>query len=236
MSKSTLYPIHERFYTFQGEGVFVGQAAFFIRTFGCPLHCPWCDSAGTWHKDYIPDRVQRVSEAELTSEVVASGARIVVITGGEPTIHDLAPLVQSLQLVGKRVHLETSGTFSAAYNLFDWVTLSPKWAKAPLPEAWAEADELKLIIETPQSIEDWMRRVHVAYGQRPLPTVWLHPEWSQRGNPAVLQSIVEAVKANPGVFRAGWQMHKNYKADLFDTRAVKELIPLGGNPTLLPLT
>ena len=53
-------PIHEVFYAFQGEGVHMGKSAFFIRTFGCPLHCPWCDSAGTWHKDFIPKQIDKI--------------------------------------------------------------------------------------------------------------------------------------------------------------------------------
>ena len=46
-----MLPIHEQFYTFQGEGTHSGQSAYFIRTFGCPIHCPWCDSSGTWHPE-----------------------------------------------------------------------------------------------------------------------------------------------------------------------------------------
>jgi asparagine synthase (glutamine-hydrolysing) len=54
-------PIYETFHAWQGEGTHLGRSAFFIRTFGCPVHCPWCDSAGTWHPDYIPDKVDRLS-------------------------------------------------------------------------------------------------------------------------------------------------------------------------------
>src|SRR5690606_10755697 len=51
------YPVHEQFHTWQGEGVHMGRSAYFIRTFGCPVKCPWCDSAGTWHPDHIPAKV-----------------------------------------------------------------------------------------------------------------------------------------------------------------------------------
>lgn len=106
-----MLPIHEQFYTFQGEGSHAGRAAYFIRTFGCPVHCPWCDSAGTWHPDYIPEKVERLSETKLAEEVSKTEAEFVVVTGGEPAIHDLKPLVDALHAIGRKVHLETSGAF-----------------------------------------------------------------------------------------------------------------------------
>ena len=51
------YPIYEHFYSFQGEGNYSGKAAYFIRFYGCPLKCKWCDSAGTWHSNYIPKEI-----------------------------------------------------------------------------------------------------------------------------------------------------------------------------------
>ncbi|MGK0176927.1 MAG: 7-carboxy-7-deazaguanine synthase, partial [Lentimonas sp.] len=126
-------PIHERFYSFQGEGVHAGRAAYFIRTFGCPVHCPWCDSAGTWHPDYIPKKIARFEPEELAAEAAKTAAEFTVITGGEPTIHDLTNLTEELHAVGQKVHLETSGAF-AIKGTFDWITLSPKRWKLPLAE------------------------------------------------------------------------------------------------------
>ena len=100
-----MLPIHEQFYTFQGEGVHAGRAAYFIRTFGCPVHCHWCDSAGTWHPDYIPEKIERWSSQDLAAEVAKTKAEFVVVTGGEPAIHDLAPLVDALHANGQKVHL-----------------------------------------------------------------------------------------------------------------------------------
>ena len=88
-----MLPIQEQFYTFQGEGRHSGQAAYFIRTFGCPIHCPWCDSSGTWHPDYKPDKIERISPESLVAEVEKTAAEFVVVTGGEPAIHDLILLV-----------------------------------------------------------------------------------------------------------------------------------------------
>jgi organic radical activating enzyme len=223
-----MLPIHEVFYTWQGEGVHMGLPAFFIRTFGCPLHCPWCDSAGTWHKDYIPKEIKKYSITELVLAATASGADIVVITGGEPTIHDLTELTEALRAVGLRTHLETSGAFEIK-GRFDWITISPKRAKPVLLTSLQRANELKLIIEKPEDIDYWEMQAGLLV--RADAPVWLHPEWSQRENPAVLNAITLAVKRRLANYRAGWQMHKLYRADSLDKRTAP-LAPLGGNPKL----
>lgn len=225
-----MLPVHERFYTWQGEGVHMGKAAFFIRLFGCPMHCPWCDSAGTWHKDYVPKTIHRMEESDLVDEVLAAGAQMVVITGGEPAIHDLRPLTIKLKAAKIRVHLETSGAFPLQ-GFFDWITVSPKnkWAKPVLLENVALASEFKLIIEDPADIPYWVGVLEKEMvGNQ---NIWLHPEWSRRNDPAVLNGITEYVKRQGGQMRAGYQMHKLYRADALDNRSAT-LAPLGGNPKL----
>jgi len=92
--------------------------------------------------------------------------------------------------VGLKVHLETCGAYAIAPG-FAWVTVSPKWAKLPLAESLARADEVKLIVEAPDSITRWTEAVG---GKWVSPNVWLHPEWSRRADPAVLRTITEQVK------------------------------------------
>ena len=220
-------PIHEVFCSWQGEGCHVGRKAFFIRTYGCPLHCPWCDAAGTWHPDYIPEKVARVPEDDLVRQAVASGAPRVIITGGEPAIHDLNQLTLALHRAGLRVHLETSGAFPLR-GRFDWITVSPKRARPALPEVLAASHELKLIIDTPEAIGEWWPRLR-ALGR--WEDVWLHPEWSQRSNPAVLRAINDAVRQQGDPLRAGWQLHKCYRCDEEDPRSAKPA-PLGWRPEL----
>ena len=86
------YPVYERFHSWQGEGLHWGKSAFFIRLHGCPVHCPWCDSAGTWHPDHKPESVDRMNPDELADEAFMACPEIVVITGGEPAIHNLQNL------------------------------------------------------------------------------------------------------------------------------------------------
>jgi organic radical activating enzyme len=219
-----MLPIHEQFYTFQGEGMHAGRAAYFIRTFGCPVQCPWCDSAGTWHPAYIPDRIQRLPVEMLVAEVKKTKAEFVVITGGEPTIHNLAPLVDALHANNQKVHLETSGAFDIRGD-FDWITLSPKRWKLPLTENIQLADEFKVIVDANADVIAEYARV-IGKTERPI---WLHPEWSQHGNLMTLDAITEWVKAHGSPYRAGWQMHKHYAADRKDPRSAPAS-PLGGNP------
>lgn len=225
------YPIHEMFMTFQGEGCAMGLPSFFVRTFGCPVKCTFCDSAGTWHPDWVPKHVERLSVQDIVAAVLSAKAERVVITGGEPAIFDLAPLVYTLQSLGIEVALETSGAFSIRAD-FDWVTLSPKRAELPLQLSVLRADEFKVIVEKPDDISYFFKVLsdHLSAVRliKAYPPIWLHPEWSQRENKAVLAAIVSAVKEGRGVFRAGWQLHKLYAADSFDSRS-KPLVPLGGD-------
>ena len=234
------YPVHERFATFQGEGVHMGRAAFFIRLFGCPVHCPWCDSAGTWHPKHVPATVAKMSALELAQEAVNSQAKIVVITGGEPAIHDLSSLCDAIRDEFDfgvnslaNIHLETSGSFPIMGDV-DWITVSPKRWKDPIEEVVVAADEFKFIIEKPEDIEYYRRLIEEKgfdperLNGRQVP-IWLHPEWSQRDNPQVLSAISDAVTTLGEDYRAGWQLHKLYKVDTRDPRSAPP-VPLGGDP------
>lgn len=230
MRGTVKYPVFETFYSFQGEGIHIGRAAFFIRLYGCSQACSWCDSAGTWHPSYRPARVQSYTAEELAALVTTESPKdaFVVITGGEPILFDLQPLTEALHAIGRKVHLETSG-MAVLRGDIDWLTLSPKpQGVPPLPEIVAMAQEIKIIVHQPEDIAAGLACVQGAAWQA---VYWLHPEWSKAQDAAVLQAIVEAVKANPNL-RAGYQMHKLYRADDFDASSVKQRIPLGGNPQL----
>lgn len=234
-NNSKQYPVNEKFYTFQGEGSRMGHAAYFIRLHGCPVHCSFCDSAATWHKDFVPTDIERFSAEALALAAASTRTDLVVLTGGEPCIHDLDPLVEALQDRSLTVAVETCGAFAIPMRI-DHVTVSPKWAKLPTKEALMRADEIKLIVEDTDSLDRWSEALSDILGMTVEEyylnrgaDIWLHPEWSQRSNPAVLGSIVAAVKNNAPIFRAGYQLHKVYAADAFDSGA-RPQVPLGGNP------
>ena len=222
-------PIHEQFYSFQGEGAHSGRAAYFIRTFGCPVHCPWCDSAGTWHPNYTPKNITRLEPQALVQQVTQTAAEFTVITGGEPAIHDLTALTDALHAAGQATHLETSGAFPIR-GTFDWITLSPKRWKRPLAENVARANEFKIIVDRPTAVSEYVSMLlECGIDLSEQHCIWLHPEWTQRNNPAVLNAITDWIKQNGSPYRAGWQLHKNYAADLMDSRSAPAA-PLGGEP------
>src|SRR5205809_7411087 len=84
-SEIAMLPVMEAFYTLQGEGFHQGKAAYFIRLGGCDVGCFWCDVKESWEADKHP----RVTIDSLLFEVKKTSTEIVVITGGEPLMHNL---------------------------------------------------------------------------------------------------------------------------------------------------
>ena len=137
-----------------------------------------------------------------------------MVTGGEPTIYDLSALVAALKAYELPAHLETCGAFDIKGN-FDWITLSPKFAQLPLSDNVRAADELKIIVDTPDAIDRWETELGDLLKNKPI---WLHPEWSQRENVEILSLINSKVKNSPFDYRAGYQLHKLYRVDEEDSR------------------
>ncbi len=194
---SQLLPVMEAFHTIQGEGLYAGQAAHFIRLGGCDVGCTWCDVKESWEAGRHP--LKQVDA--LVAEAIGQPARIAVVTGGEPLMHDLGSLTQALREAGFRTHIETSGAhpFSGAWH---HVCLSPKKFKPALPEAFERADELKVIVFNKHDLQ-WAEEQ--ATKARPGCVLFLQPEWDKRD--AMLPLIVEHVKAHPK-WRISLQAHK----------------------------
>ncbi|MBT9312606.1 7-carboxy-7-deazaguanine synthase QueE [Leptothoe kymatousa TAU-MAC 1615] len=192
----TAYPIVETFHSVQGEGVWTGTNAFFIRLAGCDVGCPWCDTKISWStKPHAP-----INLGELVHQAQAAQPFMVVITGGEPLMHNLLPLTQSLQQAGLRLHLETSGAHPLSGD-FDWISLSPKRFKPPQPEIYAHAHELKVVIANSDDL-GW---AEAQAAQVPETTVkLLQPEWTSDHSQ---QLVLDYVKQHPA-WRISLQTHK----------------------------
>nr|WP_294860370.1 7-carboxy-7-deazaguanine synthase QueE [uncultured Fluviicola sp.] len=196
-NSSTLYPIMEHFYTLQGEGKYTGTSAYFIRIGGCDVGCVWCDVKESWDADVHP----KMSVEELKNIVVQYPGNLVVITGGEPAMYDLTPLIEALHSIGKYVAIETSGTSKLVGNV-DWYTFSPKKFKAPVEEAYLKASELKIVIFHKSDLawaEDHSKKVNENC------VLYLQPEWSKREQ--LLPAIIEYVKNHPK-WKISLQTHK----------------------------
>src|SRR5260221_9897412 len=134
----TALPVMERFYTLQGEGFHQGRAAYFIRLSGCDVGCVWCDVKESWDAE----KFEKSTVESLIANVKKTPAEIVVITGGEPLMHNLDALTNELKNAGLKAHIETSGAHPLSGS-WDWICLSPKKFKAPLDEILPHANELK---------------------------------------------------------------------------------------------
>ncbi len=195
--RQNMLPVMEHFYTLQGEGVHTGKAAYFIRLGGCDVGCVWCDVKDSWDGGKHP----LWSIEDLVSTVKETPAPIVVVTGGEPLMHDLTPLTKALHSAGLRTHIETSGSSPLSGEL-DWITLSPKKFKAPLPDVLPKANELKIVVFNKSDFtwaESWATKVS------PHCKLFLQPEWSKAE--VITPLIVDYIKAHPQ-WQLSLQTHK----------------------------
>jgi len=189
-------PIVETFHSVQGEGLWTGTSAFFIRLAGCDVGCPWCDTKISWS---TRSHVQ-VAITDLVHQAQLAQPFMVVITGGEPLMHDLSPLTQTLKQAGLRLHLETSGAHPFS-GQFDWISLSPKRFKPPQPGIYDRAHELKVVIANDEDLV-W---AETQAAQVPATTVkLLQPEWTSDQSQ---QLVFDYVKQHPD-WRISLQTHK----------------------------
>lgn len=175
----------EHFYTLQGEGAYAGQAAYFIRLGGCDVGCVWCDVKESWDAAAHP----QMSVREIVDLAAAHPGRIAVITGGEPSMYDLTALTKGLKDAGFRTHIETSASSPLSGSL-DWVTLSPKKFKAPLPENMSWAHELKIVVFNKSDFK-WAEQYAALVP--PDCKLYLQTEWDKKEQitPMILEYIME---------------------------------------------
>ncbi|MFN5334813.1 MAG: 7-carboxy-7-deazaguanine synthase QueE [Bacteroidota bacterium] len=201
MMHTQLLPVMESFYTLQGEGYHQGKAAYFIRLGGCDVGCVWCDVKDSWDADKHPKySVDQIVDAALNA-VPKGKEKIVVITGGEPLMHNLTALTQSLQQQEFKTHIETSGAHPVSGS-WDWICLSPKKFKAPLPDILPQAHELKVVVFN-KSDFDWAESF--AKQVNPNCKLYLQPEWDKKE--VVTPLIIDYIKEHPQ-WRLSLQIHK----------------------------
>jgi 7-carboxy-7-deazaguanine synthase len=176
------YPVAEMFTAVQFEGGRCGTLNFFLRLAGCNLSCPFCDTDLTYFDWMWLDSIIRVAEGTET--------RNVILTGGEPTVHDLAPLVSQFKKARFYVSMETNGTNlqkmadegDMALFMLDWITVSPK-TRVEDSTLLSWASEVKYVIPDHEGLVLWDH-----------PRVHLQPEWN---NPKAVARCVELLREHP---------------------------------------
>jgi len=143
-------PINELFYSIQGEGNLAGIPSVFVRTSGCNLRCWFCDS---YHTSWDPTHAWMEIDAIVDEVKTHEQADHVVITGGEPMIHEgIELLIERLADAGYHITVETNGTIYRDVPI-DLASISPKLASStPTAERdpkgdgeWADRHEQRRI-------------------------------------------------------------------------------------------
>ena len=157
-------PVNEIFHSIQGEGFFSGSPCIFIRFQGCPVKCDFCDTSYAvpiYPKNHSTKKSENIFKKKkknmqyyefgiieltefVTSKIPYNQCSHIVLTGGEPYLYRIEPLIRNLQNRGYLVQVETSGCFAIIKPPGTWITLSPK--KYFMTQNIAFADEIKLIV------------------------------------------------------------------------------------------
>jgi len=145
----------------QGEGIQIGIPMTFVRLAGCNLKCIWCDTPQGFVEGTIMEEKAILELCKSTW---------VCLTGGEPLLQNVKPLVKMLQENGHFVAVETNGTIGPQYIVeewydFDFWTISPKLSSSGMQDqlnlntlaklykyAWNYEMQLKFVIETTEDV------------------------------------------------------------------------------------
>jgi 7-carboxy-7-deazaguanine synthase len=232
MMKDIRYPIAEHFYSLQGEGVWTGTPMVFVRLAGCNVGQYLGDSIPTgmggigmdFHlyenkkhsmctahdgtrflcdTDY--HRAEWADLAGIRALCLEPNLGHVCLTGGEPFMHDLTPLLDAL--AEWHVHIETSGTkpilLPNARLVRTWVTCCPK--EGFLTENLNKPDEWKFLVGpgfNARHIKEFFE------GHVPDVPIYLQPiNGIDLVDEDAVARAVELVKANPQ-YRLSAQLHK----------------------------
>lgn len=125
--------------TIQGEGPLIGRPTVFVRTGGCDYRCAWCDTLYAVLPEYHGDW-ELMTPAEImacVNELVGSRPVLVSLSGGNPALQPLAPLIAHGSKQGHSFALETQGSISQPwFAKLDWLVLSPKPPSSGMITDW----------------------------------------------------------------------------------------------------
>lgn len=199
------YSVNEIFYSLQGEGYYAGTPAVFIRFSGCNLKCGWCDTDHKKFNKLTPRKIVQITK-EFINPTYDPNRVLIVLTGGEPTMVDIRPLIKEFLNAGmsNTIAIESNG-----YNLkdvtmiVDWITFSPKVMIEDCSKFFDDddfmGDEVKIVFEEgidEKLLQELPRKLEDRFGY-----FYIQP-CSENFDPAV-----QFVKENPQ-WNLSVQIHK----------------------------
>ena len=194
------YPVMEIFNSIQGEGTMIGQVATFIRLAGCNLTCPFCDTKSSW----IISATQMMTIEQIMNVLGVGCHNNIIITGGEPCMYDLDPLVKTLKDLDFYVCIETNGSYATPKDV-DWVTCSPKPAGDYLIHPDCDFNELKYVVTEPIDLKEVVE---------PMLRITNAPVWLQPDGYDIIHMVPKIQKfltsINNPQCKMGVQLHKIY--------------------------
>jgi 7-carboxy-7-deazaguanine synthase len=225
----SLLQIQEIFYTFQGEGIYAGWPAVFVRLGGCNLACDFCDTEFESFQAMgveeivgkvraaFPQAASTASEDPATSAgytvpracrgvSASSTPPLIILTGGEPFRQPISPLCDALLALGYHIQIETNGTLYRPLDPRVNIICSPKAPYPTLrPDLAARVNALKFIISATHP--DYQTVPEVGQTEYNLP-VYLQPmdEYDPQKNKENLDYTTRLVLEQG--YRLSLQLHK----------------------------
>lgn len=194
----------EIFDSFQGEGIYTGEPATFLRLGECNLNCDFCD---TEFDDYKEIDVELVKEC-LLNHIKNHKNKLLVITGGEPLLHydEIKELVDLLHYQifneGLKIQIETNGFIRRIPIRNTTYVISPKRDIDNVFKFYKDYDDayFKFVIEDFWDLR-LVKSLQEKYDYKK--TVWLQPEFSQT------ERVVRLILSkNINNIRISGQLHK----------------------------
>ena len=207
----TKFPVSEVFKSIQGEGVHMGMPAIFVRLAGCNLSCEFCD---TDHRTLLGE-ISAYSIAERVIELCPPGrCNLIVITGGEPTLHPVEELAAVIRQMHKDeldsdcwIELETNGSVRniKMHADIDFISISPKTKFYELKQGWCTS--LKVLF--PYLIDGTIEVIPTSWDLEKLKPRWkgLQPITTADGMVNIVAASAELEKL-PGDWHLSVQLHK----------------------------
>ncbi len=185
--------VNEIFYSLQGEGPLTGTAAVFLRLAGCSMGCSFCDT------QYAAAQGTDMPLPDIIAALEQYPCRNVIITGGEPTEQNFAPLAHALKRRGWTVQMESNGAQDADVSNIDFLVVSPK--KHVCKDMLQKAHCIKIVVDQDTPLETIATYFPYANART---AVCLQPCSNKQEN---IDLCVKLIKQNP-FLRLSLQMHK----------------------------